>query len=85
MPDGRLPAMVVAEMAFLVSLTSSDTKVVMSAARGLREIALAEGPTRLAREETDEPDETAKRFPVYEQLGDPTEMTIGGTYFKWLC
>ncbi len=80
MPDGRLPAMVVAEMAFLISLTSPDTKVVMGAARGLREIALAEGPQRLAREENDEPDETAKRFPVYEQLGDPTEMTIGGMY-----
>ena len=74
--NGRLPAMMVAEIAFLVSLTSADSRVSTMAARGLREIAMAEA----SQDELgliDEPEEAAKRYPVYEQLGDPSVVTLG--------
>ncbi|KAI5118442.1 hypothetical protein M0805_000576 [Coniferiporia weirii] len=74
--SGRLPAVVVAEAAFLVTLTSTDTIVSSLAAKGLREIAIAEcmpNPRRLI----EETDEEAKRYPLYEQLGDPSVVVVG--------
>ena len=65
---GRLPAVVVAEGALLVTLTSPDISASTMAARCLRELAIAEccpNPKRLI----EEPDEQAKRYPMYQQLG----------------
>jgi neurofibromin 1 len=68
--------MSVAEIAFLVSLTSADNAVSTTAAKALREIALAEGsPT--ARKKNALSEERSRRFTIYEQLGDPTVVTIG--------
>lgn len=68
--------MAVAEIAFLVSLISADNAVSTIAAKALREIALAEGsPT--ARKNGEISEERAKRFTIYEQLGDPTVVTVG--------
>lgn len=68
--------MAVAEIAFLVSLTSADNAVSTFAAKALREIALAEG-SPAARKNGAISEEWAKRFSIYEQLGDPTVVTIG--------
>jgi len=74
MVNGRLPAMVVAEIAFLVALTSADMKVSTLAAKGLREIAMSEVAQRKGGEDLEE---SAKRYPVYEQLGDPSVLALG--------
>ena len=66
----RAPAFALLEIAFLVTLTSADRIVSATAAQCLRMIAGAERqkgatPSNLISEE-----EKAKRYPVYEQLGD---------------
>lgn len=73
---GRLPSVIIAEIAFLVTLTSTDTVVSSFAARGLREIAIAECLPN-SRRPFEESDEAAKRYPVYEQLGDPSVLVVG--------
>lgn len=76
--DGRLPAVIAAEVALLVTLTSVDTTVSTIAAKGLREIALAESLPNPARPESAvEPDEALKRYPLYEQMGDPSFIAVG--------
>ena len=68
--------MMVVEIAFLVTLTSADTIVSMLAAKGLRDLAIAEClPNQ--RRVADEPENAAKRYPMYEQLGDPTVVVVG--------
>ncbi|KAH8118768.1 hypothetical protein DFH11DRAFT_1839273 [Phellopilus nigrolimitatus] len=74
--SGRLPAVIVAEMAFLVMLTSMDTTISALAAKGLREIAIAECLPNPYRP-FEETDDAAKRYPVYEQLGDPSVVVVG--------
>ena len=73
---GRLPAIVIAEIAFLVTLTSTDTVVSSLAAKGLREIAIAECLPN-PRRPYEESDEASKRYPLYEQLGDPSVLVVG--------
>ncbi|KAL5507799.1 IRA2 [Sanghuangporus vaninii] len=73
---GRLPEIIVAEVAFLVTLTSTDTAVSTIAAKGLREIAIAECLPN-SRRLFEESDEAAKRYPLYEQLGDPSVLIVG--------
>lgn len=73
---GRLPAMMVVEIALLATLTSADTAVSMLAARGLRDLAIAEGLPN-PRRTVEEPENAAKRYPMYEQLGDPTVVVVG--------
>ncbi|CCM02314.1 uncharacterized protein FIBRA_04405 [Fibroporia radiculosa] len=73
----RLPAFAIAEIAFLVSLTSADTSVTLTAAHCLRLLAQAEtAPDAPVASEISD-DERVKRYPVYEQLGDPKVMVIG--------
>ena len=68
--------MAIAEIAFLVSLTSADTSVSTIAAKALREIALSEGSAP-AQKRNPINEERARRFAIYEQLGDPTVVTVG--------
>ncbi|KAH9927288.1 uncharacterized protein B0H18DRAFT_1161603 [Fomitopsis serialis] len=64
----RIPAFAVAEIAFLVALTSADTNVTLTAAHCLRLLAQAEtAPDAPASNALNE-DERAKRYPIYEQL-----------------
>lgn len=73
----RIPAMALAELAFLVSLTSADNTVSIMAAKGLRAIAMVErGPGAPYNHDLPE-DERIKRYPVYDQLGDPKVMAVG--------
>lgn len=73
----RAPAFAVAEIAFLVALTSADTNVTLTAAHCLRLLAQAEtAPDAPATDGVNE-DERAKRYPIYEQLGDPKVMIVG--------
>lgn len=74
---GRLPGIVIAEVAFLVTLTSADTGVALVAAKGLREIAIAECLPN-PRRTVEETDDVSKRYPLYEQLGDPSFIVVGG-------
>lgn len=73
---GRIPSIVIAEGALLVTLTSPDVTVSSMAAKGLREIAIAECLPN-PRRTIEEPDDQAKRYPMYEQLGDPSVIVIG--------
>lgn len=75
-PTGRHPAMIVAEIALLVTLTSADTSVSLLAAKGLREMAIAECLPN-PRRTVEEIDEALKRYPVYQQLGDPSVVVVG--------
>ncbi|KAI0089247.1 hypothetical protein BDY19DRAFT_1089227 [Irpex rosettiformis] len=73
----RVGAFAIAEIAFLVSLTSADRTVSATSAQCLRLIAGAERqrgspPAHLISEE-----EKARRYPVYEQLGDPKALVLG--------
>lgn len=73
----RVSGFVLAEIAFLVSLTSADMEVSNLAAQGLRLLSYAERqpgvPTNPVVSDEDRP----KRHPVYEQLGDPRVMVVG--------
>ncbi|KAJ3551785.1 hypothetical protein NM688_g4509 [Phlebia brevispora] len=76
-PDGRSDAFGLAEIAFLVTLTSADRTVSATAAHCLRLIAVIErqkggAPARLVSEE-----EKSKRYPVYEQLGNAKALILG--------
>ena len=73
----RVPAFAIAEIAFMVTLTSAERAASATAAQCLRLIAGAErqkgnAPAHLITEE-----EKAKRYPVYEQLGDPKALVLG--------
>ncbi|KAI0340881.1 hypothetical protein BDW22DRAFT_1485833 [Trametopsis cervina] len=73
----RVAAFAIAEIAFMVTLTSADRLVSATASSCLRLIAGAErqkgpAPSHLITEE-----EKAKRYPVYEQLGDSRALVLG--------
>ncbi|TFK46902.1 hypothetical protein OE88DRAFT_1666689 [Heliocybe sulcata] len=73
----RVAAFALAEIAFLVSLTSVDMKVSSQAAQCLRLIALAErqpdAPLNVGLSEED----WAKRHRTYDQVGDPRIAILG--------
>ena len=77
MPEEWAAAFGIAEIAFLVTLTSADRIVSATAAHCLRLIAIAERqkgstPAHLTSEE-----EKSKRYPVYEQLGTAKALVLG--------
>ena len=81
MTSERLPAVAMAELAFLVALTSADNGVSKLAAKGLRAIAsLEKNPTAPINQGLSE-EERLMRHPVYEQLGDPKVMPFGSSGF----
>ncbi|OCH94514.1 hypothetical protein OBBRIDRAFT_722708 [Obba rivulosa] len=73
----RVPAFALAEIAFLVALTSADSTVSLTAAHCLRLIAQAERMPDAPISSTLSEEERVKRYPVYEQLGDPKVMVVG--------
>ncbi|KDR84288.1 hypothetical protein GALMADRAFT_87191 [Galerina marginata CBS 339.88] len=73
----RIPAFALAEIAFLVSLTSADNDISQMAARGLRLVAYAERQPNAPPNTAITSADRAKRYPIYEQLGDP-RITVAG-------
>lgn len=73
----RVPALALAEIAFLISLTSADTGVAQLAARCLRLMTLAERQHGEPENTIHTDEELSKRNPIYEQLGDPNVAIIG--------
>jgi hypothetical protein len=74
---GRLPAFALAEIAFLVSLTSADSNVSHLAAKGLRLLSYAERQPGAPVNSGIREEDRLKRNPIYEQLGDPNVMVVG--------
>lgn len=66
-----------AEIAFLISLTSADKGISHIAADGLRFIAQAERQPNTPVNSGISNEERAKRHSVYEQLGDPNVIVFG--------
>ncbi|KAF8076811.1 hypothetical protein FPV67DRAFT_1605221 [Lyophyllum atratum] len=73
----RVSAFALAEIAFLVALTSADIKVSNLAAKGLRFLANAERQPGAPVNHTVSDEDRSKRNPIYEQLGDPKIMLVG--------
>ncbi|KAG5638079.1 hypothetical protein H0H81_001929 [Sphagnurus paluster] len=73
----RVPAFVLAEIAFLVALTSADSNVSQLAAKGLRFLANAERQRGAPVNQAISDEDRSKRNPIYEQLGDPKVMVVG--------
>ncbi len=76
-PADRTAAFGVAEIAFLVTLTSADRTASATAAHCLRLIAMVErqkgeSPTHVVTDE-----EKAKRYPVYEGLANAKALVLG--------
>jgi hypothetical protein len=78
----RVPALVLAEIGFLVSLTSADSHVSHLAAQGLRLLSHAERQPGAPVNKTATDEDRSKRNPIYEQLGDPKVMIVG-VYTVW--
>jgi hypothetical protein len=72
-----VPAFAVAEIAFLIYLTSADNYVSQLAAKGLRVLSHAERQPDAPVNKTVTDEERSKRNPIYEQLGDPKVMVVG--------
>lgn len=79
MCEDRVPAFILAEIAFLVTLSSADSNVSLTAAHCLRLLAEAERAPGAPQDTTLTEDERSKRFTIYEQLGDPKVMVVGKT------
>jgi hypothetical protein len=73
----RVTAFAVAEMACLISLSSNNSSVSLTAARCLRYIAEAERCPDAPLNPAISDDERVKRYPVYDQLGDPQVPLVG--------
>ncbi|TBU46391.1 hypothetical protein BD309DRAFT_622853 [Dichomitus squalens] len=73
----RIPAFALAEIAFLVCLSSADGIVSLTACNCLRLLAQAERQPDAPQPPELSEDEVLKRHPVYEQLGDPKVSMIG--------
>ncbi len=71
----REPAMMMAEVAFLVTITSADNVVSMIACKALRAIAAVE---QMIDAPGDRPvEQSARRYPIYEQLGNVRVAAVG--------
>ncbi|KAJ3719315.1 hypothetical protein C8R42DRAFT_777357 [Lentinula raphanica] len=73
----RVPPMILAEIALLVSLPSSDSIVSHTAAKGLRLIAHIESQTDAPSNPTITEEDKSKRYPVYDRMGDPKVLIVG--------
>ncbi|KAL1741753.1 hypothetical protein HDZ31DRAFT_84616 [Schizophyllum fasciatum] len=75
---GRIPGLILTEVAFLVCLASVDNNASNLAARGLRLLAhLQKDPDYAAASCTSQEEENSKRELVYDQLGDPKITIVG--------
>lgn len=73
----RVPGFILAEIGFLVSLTSADSHVSHLAAKGLRLLSHAERQPDAPVNKAVTDEVRSKRNPIYEQLGDPKVMIVG--------
>ncbi|KAI0737738.1 hypothetical protein C8Q80DRAFT_1276173 [Daedaleopsis nitida] len=73
----RVAAFALAEIAFLVSLSSVDGVVSLTACNCLRLLAQAERQPDAPQATGANEEEVLKRHPIYEQLGDPKVSMIG--------
>ena len=76
----KIPSLALAEIAFLVSVTSADRNVSAMACQGLRLIALAERQRVSPSYAQLDDEERVKRFPVYEQLGSDQKGAFLGMF-----
>lgn len=74
----RIPAFALAEMAFLVALTSADNDISQLAAKGLRLLSYAERQPGAPVNTTMTGEDRSKRNLIYEQLGDPRITVVAG-------
>jgi len=81
MDPRRVPALILAEIAFLLSLPSADTTISTMAAKGLRSLAHAERQPNVPISTIMSDEDRSKRDPVYEQLGDPRVTVVGVSPF----
>lgn len=72
-----MPGFILAEIGFLVSLTSADSHVSHLAAKGLRLLSHAERQPDAPVNKAVTDEVRSKRNPIYEQLGDPKVMIVG--------
>lgn len=84
MDPRRVPALILAEIAFLLSLPSADTSISTMAAKGLRSLAHAERQANVPISTIMSDEDRSKRDPVYEQLGDP-RVTVVGMFVFLVC
>ncbi|KAI0686496.1 hypothetical protein BC835DRAFT_1523052 [Cytidiella melzeri] len=73
----RVAAFAIAEIGFLVALTSADRSVSATAAQCLRLIAGGERQKGSPPAQVISEEEKARRYPVYEQLGDSKALILG--------
>ncbi|GAW06426.1 ras gtpase activator [Lentinula edodes] len=73
----RVPPMILAEIALLVSLPSADGNVSHTAAKGLRLIAHIESQADAPSNPTITEEDKSKRYPVYDRMGDPKVLVVG--------
>ncbi|KAJ4479043.1 hypothetical protein J3R30DRAFT_2708420 [Lentinula aciculospora] len=73
----RVPPMILAEIALLVSLPSADGIVSHTAAKGLRLIAHIESQSDAPSNPTITEEDKSKRYPVYDRIGDPKVLVVG--------
>jgi hypothetical protein len=73
----RPHAFALAEIAFVVSLTSADIEVSQSAAKGLRILAETDRHPGAPVLSGSDLEDRLNRNSVYEQLGDPNVMIVG--------
>ena len=77
----RLHAFTLAEIAFVVSLTSADSGVSQSASKGLRILAETDRQPGAPLPSLADQDDRKNRNAVYEELGDPNVMIVGSYHF----
>lgn len=75
--ESRVPALTLAEIAFMVTLPSANVDISHLAAKGLRLIALVERQPDVPVSDLLGEDELSKRNFIYEQLGDPRVVLVG--------
>jgi hypothetical protein len=75
----RVPAFALAEIAFLISLTSADNHVSYLASKALRNMVIAEEQSHAPLNKLLVEEDRAKRNRMYEQLGDPKILIVGGS------
>jgi len=76
--ERRIPAFAMSEVSFLVALTSADNSISHLAATGLRLLSHAERQPGAPVNPTVSEEDMSKKYPIYEQLGDP-RITVAGT------
>ena len=69
------------EISFLVALTSADNSISQLAAKGLRLVSYAERQPGAPLNPTVTEEDRSKKYPIYEQLGDPRITVVGKLNF----